>query len=162
MMSWVTHPIAERRTCAPTATARDLMPRTGGLLPGEDLRVILPFRVQEAHKASLQAAEGVVDQQIPAGNIDLKLDHHGASWGDAHRLDVGKRLGGERGKGIDPVEDLTDHMEGRCEVGPAHPEEDPHGLSHLGAQSLLVAGPCACKSLRSWRGTVRPASATLS
>ena len=57
----------------------------------DDFWLFRTFHYQEASQATLQAREGMIDQDISAGDIDLELDHGCTAWRYQGRLDIGKR-----------------------------------------------------------------------
>ena len=104
----------------------------------ENLGVFGTFRNQETGQPALQACQGMVNQDISAGDFKSELDHRRATWGNRRRLDVRQGRGGQGCLVIDPVKDLADDMERGGKVWSAHAEENAHGLTDIGLERLLL------------------------
>src|SRR5581483_3357615 len=104
----------------------------------EDGRIGRAIDLEDADEAPHRPRQGMVDQHVVAGDLDLELDHRRATRRDGDRLDVGERRRGQRAEGIGTVEDLADDVEGRSGVRTAIAEEDADGLADLGGERVLL------------------------
>src|SRR3546814_1349044 len=89
----------------------------------EHLGVLRALDLDIGGETLLDAAQGMVDEDVGAGHLEGDVGDDGAARGDGHGLHVlGHRT--QAAAVVDAVEDLTDHVEARglvwAEIGSAH------------------------------------------
>src|SRR5262245_54643535 len=87
--------------------------------------------------AFLHAAETVVDDRVRARHFCRKLDRRCPAGGDMRGLDIRFWRTRQRPFWVDPVEDRSDHVKTRGEVGTSDAEENANRVSDLRVQRVV-------------------------
>src|SRR6185437_16477525 len=107
------------------------------LRPGVDVRRRRSKDLELPERTLVEGAEdGVIDQRVRPGNLDLELDDGGTAGRDGGRLHV--VLHPRAPLGIDAIEDLPDDVKAAGEVGTAVAHVEAHGLTDLGDERVVV------------------------
>ena len=85
----------------------------------EDLRVFVAFRDDVTDSAALKAGQGVIDEQVRAGNVRDEVDDRRTAGSDSRGLNVEEGGVAERRLVPDAVSDVADDVERRRQVGAA-------------------------------------------
>src|SRR3984893_19162723 len=99
------------------------MPHTGHRGAVVDVRIWLTLDDQKAGKSPFDASQGVIDDRVIARHMEFELGDHSATSRHRDGLNAFQRRGCQTSKIVDLVENLTNHMKRRREIGSAHAEE---------------------------------------
>src|SRR5690606_41210675 len=100
----------------------------------EDCRICLPFDDQDTCQSFFSPSQRVIDNEVVAGVIHLKL-HHGRSTRRYQRcLYIRQRRHGEGCLVIYTIESLPDHMVACREIGPTYTNDYAHSLTDVGSK----------------------------
>ena len=91
---------------------------------------------EKARKPSFHAGKCVINDRVISWHMKLELGDHSTTRRHCDGLDPFQRRIGETAEIVDLVEDLTDDMEGRGEIGSTHAEEKSYRFSDLGMQGM--------------------------
>lgn len=121
--------------------------RAGLALAVEDVRVFLTFGVEESANAAFRARQRVIDQNVLPRNFERKFDGRRTARRYERGLNVGQRGRGEGRLIVNAIEDFTDEMQRRDEVGAADAKVDTNRVPDVGVQRVLVLSQRASRTV---------------
>jgi hypothetical protein len=112
------------------------MPHTGHHGSVVNLGIGSALDDQKARQAPLHAGQCVINDRVIPRHVELELgDDSSAGW-NRDGLNTFRRRVRQTSHVVDLVEDFTDHMKRRREVGTADAEEEPYCFTDLSMQRV--------------------------